>query len=227
MKKSSSSRLLPVLPRDWRFRLTVFGRVGILGCMGDNPANPGVSSTDPAAASPVTNEIPNVNPAMPNAMGVGTPVQPTTTNAGIGQDPNVAPNPFASPTPNSGQPIGTASVMPPTPPGVAPAPANPEVVTSGGGHGNRTPWMILGAIAVIAALGALGAFVYFSVVAVQPEQALVPTPMPVTEASASASPRAMTIEERISAEEAGLSQFQSSMTAVDTALNDKQGDLSE
>lgn len=223
---------------------------GNLTYMGENPANPnqpGVSSVPGSIPAPMSNDnfaVPNpvdsgqvgqaVNPAMPNAMGVTMDVPqnvPLQSNQQIGQDPNVAPNPFVTPSAPVEQPagVGTASVMPDA---SAPQPSlnlpHPEVVTGGGGKGGNAPWVVLGALASVVVIGIIGAFAYFSFVAVTPVE-VASSPAPVVEASVSAipAPKAMTLDEKIAMEEASLNDLAGSLSAADKSLSDKQGDLSE
>lgn len=224
-----------------------------------NPTSPPTSPTDPPASpieasgagtiptTPTTSDsvtaIPDVNPAMPNAMGVSMEVPPPAGGSigqPVGTDPNVVPNPFATPqtefvpnpssvNPMVSAPVGTAAVMPESStPVVNPTP-QPEVVTSGGGRKNA-PWVMLGSLAAVVVLGVLGAFAYFSMVAVSPAQeAVIPSAAPVSESSPSAKPvpKELTLEEKISAETAAMTDLQNSMSDVDKGLGDKAGDLSE
>lgn len=197
----------------------------------DNTAQstPSVDGTGTTPVQPVTppqtpempSAIPNVDPAMPNAMGVSMQ-QPV-------MDPNVAPNPFAqpaaAPSPSMAMPQSA-----PTQSGLPPISNKPEVVTNGGGNKN-TPWIVMGIIAVVVVLGIMGAFAYFSFVAMSPVETAVASPAPaaVVESSPSAKPvvKEMTIDEKIAAEEASMTDLQSAVSAADKSLNDKQGDLSE
>lgn len=202
------------------------------------PSNPNPVISDPSpidlsASGGMVDQT--VDPAMPNAMGVSMEVPPPVESNGFPTsipDPNIAPNPFAAnpnlENPMASAPVGTAAVMPDasTPP-VNPTP-KPEVVMGEGGRKN-TPWVVLGVLALVVMLGVLGAFAYFSFVAVAPVEVATAIPSPVAEASPSATPipREMTIEEKIAAEEAALTELQTSLLAADKSLSDKQGDLSE
>jgi hypothetical protein len=185
--------------------------------------NPGMPTTDP-------NQAPNPflqSQSQPAAQPGFTPPQPNP----VLEVPTMPTPQAAMPaTPVSTPNVGTVPAMDQPNPasGGLNLGARPEVVSAANGKVNNGPWIVLGVLAMVVVVGVLGSFAYFSMVAVTPVEVAEET-TPVVQATPTPvpSPKVPTLEEKIAIEEASLTELQTSLSAADKSLSDKQGDLSE
>lgn len=143
-------------------------------------------------------------------------------------------------------PASPQTPVPEVPTTVAPEPANvvaapmtsaaggaslptPEVVTaSNGGVVSNKPWVVLGILVLCVIVGVLAAFVYFTFFTkpAPVEQAVVPSPTPVPSATVRPSP-SPTLDQSLNQAQSELLGVEGGINAVNNALNDKPGSLTE